>query len=221
VVEYLFSKALWELSDLELRKGDSGSWVVEAETHNVLGYVVAISVGSAYLIPLNDLFEQIRQDCKPGTLINAPSPFRLLTRLAQYHFAVKPSGKSLADYYASEALSLEVLKSLPCDQVMRLLASAITQGEDRSLLVRLICSIEADLLPKLASFSTWPLEHQHNIDQDLVPVLIRMENRNPFSIPEVEISIAPGTVQMVDVEKGKTLQGNLSSTAPPFVITRL
>jgi hypothetical protein len=212
-VEFIVPSVSWELTELELRKGDSGSWVVDAETNNILGYVVAISAGSAYLIPLMDLFEQILQDCKPGTPISVPSPFRLLTRLARYHFALEDRGQGST--YAFIALSSKVLDTPPFGQAMLLFKSAIANGESRNRLMQIICTVEEDLWPELGSFSKWSSEQQRKIDQDLVPVLIRMENRIPLSIPEVEIDIVPGTARVVDVEKGKTLQGSPSSTTPP------
>jgi hypothetical protein len=190
--------------------------VIDVETNNILGYVVAISAGSAYLIPLMDLFKQILQDRNPNTPISVPSPFRLLISLARYYFAAEPYGyKPLSDYYASEALSPEVLNRPSSDNTIQLLRSAVANGEDKNLLVRIICSIPADLWSALESFSTWPFEHQHNIDRDLTPVLVRMQNRAGPAGPAIDIHVTLSS-PTVDTEKEKKVQGNLTSTDPPF-----
>jgi hypothetical protein len=204
----------------ELRKDDSGSWVIDAKTNDIFGYVVTISAGSAYLISLLDLFQQILHGREPETSIGIPSPFIMLIRLARCHFSVEPLGqKPLSDYYASEALSPEVLNTHENDQTMQLLKSAIARGESKSQLMRIICSVEDDLWPFLGSFSTWSPEQQHNIDRDLVPILIRMEARSPLFDPEPIITVGsePNTL-VVDTEKGKAHQGN--SPLLPLIITR-
>jgi hypothetical protein len=199
----------------ELRKGDSGSWVIDANIHNILGYVVAISAGSAYLIPLTDLFEQIIHVLKPEGPIRLPSPFRLLSSLARYHFALEPAGhKPLSNYYASEVLRPEALNSPSSEETLDtqiLLKSAIRQGEDRLLLIRLISSVEPDLWPILGSYSTWSLENQSKIDRDLAPMLIRMQNRLDRSNSELEINLIPPLAPVPRkfvIEDEKTPQGN-------------
>jgi len=209
------------LTELELQKGDSGSWVVDASTNNILGYVVAISTGSSYLIPLTELFEQILQSCNPGTTICVPSAFKVLLKLARYHYAAEPYGeKPLSNYYSSEALSPQVLKPTSSDPTMLLLSSAIGRGEDRSLLARLICTLEKDLWPLLGSFSGWSSEQRRRIDQDLVPLLTRIENSMFRANPELEINVITPS-PMVDVEKEREPQGkfafvDLSKYSPPY-----
>jgi hypothetical protein len=214
-VDAIFSFLQQGLIDLELQKGDSGSWVVDASTNNILGYVVAISAGSLYLIPLTELFKQILQGRDPDTAIRVPSAFKVLLKLARYHYAVEPYGeKPLSEYYSSEALSPQVLKSTSSDQTILLLSSAIARGEDRNLLTRLICTLEADLWPLLGSFSRWSPEQRRMIDQDLVPILTRMENLRLRSNPEPEINVVTES-PMVDVEKERKPQGKFTSSVLP------
>jgi hypothetical protein len=183
--------------------------------------MVAISTGSSYLIPLTELFEQILQGCDPGTTICVPSAFKVLLKLARYHYAAEPYGdKPLSNYYSSEALSPQVLKPTSSDPTMLLLSSAIGRGEDRSLLARLICSIEKDLWPFLGSFSGWSSEQRRRIDQDLVPLLTRIENSMFRANPELEINVVTQS-PMVDVEKERKPQGkfafvDLSKYSPPY-----
>jgi hypothetical protein len=214
-VEEIFSFLQQGLIELELQKGDSGSWVVDTSTNNILGYVVAISAGSLYLIPLTELFKQILQGRDPDTAICIPSAFKVLLKLARYHYAVEPHGeKPLSEYYSSEALSPQVLKSTSSDQTILLLSSAIASGEDRNLLARLICTIEADLWPLLGSFSRWSSEQRRMIDQDLVPILTRMEDYLPRSNPAPEINVITDST-MVDVEKATKPQGQFTSSDLP------
>jgi len=172
--------------------------------------VVAISTGSSYLIPLTELFEQILQGCDPGTTICVPSAFKVLLKLARYHYAAEPYGeKPVSNYYSSEALSPQVLKPTSSDPTMLLLSSAIGRGEDRSLLARLICTIEKDLWPFLGSFSGWSSEQRRRIDQDLVPLLTRIENSMSRANPELEINVITPS-PMVDVEKEREPQGKFA-----------
>jgi hypothetical protein len=177
--------------------------------------VVAISTGSSYLIPLTELLEQILQGCDPGTEICVPSAFKVLLKLARYNYAAEPYGeKPLSDYYSSEALSPQVLKPTIFDQTVLLFRIAIARGEDRSLLARLMCTLEGNLWPLLGSFSRWSSEQRRMIDQDLVPILTRMENYLPRSNSELEINVVTET-PMADVEKERKSQGNFTFSDLP------
>ncbi|KAK5989223.1 hypothetical protein PT974_10725 [Cladobotryum mycophilum] len=52
--------------------GDSGSWVVDPETGNVYGHVVATDpFGDAYVIPFDNLLDDIRR-CLNATSVKLP-----------------------------------------------------------------------------------------------------------------------------------------------------
>ncbi len=167
------------------------------------------------MIPLTEFFEQILQGCDPGTKICVPSAFKVLLKLARYHYAAEPYGeKPLSNYYSSEALSPQVLESTSSDQAILLLSSAIACSEDRILLARMICTLEEDLWPLLGSFSRWSSEQRRVIDQNLVPILTRMElledSRIRFNL-EPEINVVTET-PMADVEsQGKFTFSDLPS----------
>lgn len=189
----------------ELRKGDSGSWVIDAASNTILGYVVAISVGSAYLIPL---FEQIGNALKPEKPVCIPSPFRMLLNLARHHFAIEADGnRNLSEHYVSEALSPEVLDMRSSDQFILLVRAAIQEGVNERLLKRLLCSTGADLWSILVSFSTWWPEHQHEIEQDLIPILNQLQQLLARFSAVSEITAAPNSAEAQDTEKGEKLTG--------------
>jgi hypothetical protein len=190
----------------DLQTGDSGSWVIDATANNVLGYVVAISTRTAYLIPLMELFEQINDVLKPKTQICIPSPFKMLLSLARRHYAMEPE---LANRYASEALSPEVLDMRTSDQSILLVRSAIQNDEDKGLLTRLLCHIGADLRPILRSLmrgSVDSIAKRYHLDPDLQPVLLRLCTQ---FVTESEFSIATNPAKTHDIEKGKTHTGKV------------
>jgi hypothetical protein len=61
-------------SILGLVDGDSGSWVVKRDTHEVIGQIVATDIlGAAYIIPLCDIFEDIARSLGAAA-VGLPAP---------------------------------------------------------------------------------------------------------------------------------------------------
>jgi hypothetical protein len=183
--------------------------VIDAANNNILGYVVAISKGSVYLIPLMDLFEQITRVLKPEKPICIPSPFKMLISLARHYSNID---SDLSEQYALGALSPEVLNMQSSDPSILLAQYALNHGEDKHLLMRVLCSTGADLCSVLGSYSAWMAKHHQEIDEDKIRVLERLKifmeyrNRPLRSEPELEINFASNT-QTAGTETETTLKG--------------
>ncbi|KAI0473245.1 hypothetical protein GGR56DRAFT_606826 [Xylariaceae sp. FL0804] len=88
-----------------LHKGDSGAWVFDAHCGDVLGQVVATTDDCIYILPLVDIFRNIRG--ATGLEPRLPTPFEMLGEMGKvYH--LQGNGR-LAEQYAREALRAVVL----------------------------------------------------------------------------------------------------------------
>ena len=59
---------------VDISEGDSGSWVIDSETLEVYGHVVAVdALGGCYVIPLLDVFADVEQ-LFPGATLRFPQP---------------------------------------------------------------------------------------------------------------------------------------------------
>jgi len=69
----------------DLQRGDSGSWVLQLESSSVLGSIVAISDGYAYMVSLEDQIKEIQMALKPRGNVNIATPFDVLMRLSDFY----------------------------------------------------------------------------------------------------------------------------------------
>lgn len=89
---------------LALQSGDSGAWVVDKDTSEVYGHVIASDVfGRGYIIPVCDLFEDIKNrfSAEAGSL---PSKDDILT-FNQHHYHLEPTLTSI--YQLSQPLVIK------------------------------------------------------------------------------------------------------------------
>ncbi|KAI1258455.1 hypothetical protein F5Y18DRAFT_444569 [Xylariaceae sp. FL1019] len=111
VPSYLMSKnkvrEVWAIqldAGFNLRKGDSGSWVIDS-SRRVLGSITAVSNGYAYMTPFLQTLEEITKALKPRNPICLPQPFGQLLRLANLHSV--PDIEAGTNY-AEKAMSTQV-----------------------------------------------------------------------------------------------------------------
>ncbi|CAJ2502333.1 Uu.00g097270.m01.CDS01 [Anthostomella pinea] len=88
-----------------LSRGDSGAWVFDHRFSVVYGQVIATTSAFVYVLPLVNIFKEIRE--ATGFEPRLPTPFERLSELAKLHFL--QGDKPLAEEYAREALTGVVL----------------------------------------------------------------------------------------------------------------
>jgi hypothetical protein len=163
-------------------------------------------------------FEQISSVLKPKIPICIPSPFKMLASLA-HHFATQPDPNAvLSEYYASEALTPEVLNWQSSDSSIMLVRRAIQDGEDVGLLMRLLCHTGADLWSILESFSV--VVERENMDEELLQLFLRLRLLRAIPHPESELTITQKPMEISDPEKGRKIQGTLLLLIMTLMITR-
>ncbi|KAK3390166.1 hypothetical protein B0H63DRAFT_464874 [Podospora didyma] len=84
-----------------LRQGDSGSWVIEAQSGVVFGHVIAGTDDTAYVLPLSFVIASVRSHAQ------LPSPFQCLAELCTTCRATDQASR--AEQYADEAMQDDVL----------------------------------------------------------------------------------------------------------------
>lgn len=95
---------------VDIKKGDSGSWVVDTSdtVHcRVIGSAIATSHGAAHFVRITDQFSEISATIANFGPISLISPFRALVNCANLAFL---SDDRRADNFIDEALSPDVLK---------------------------------------------------------------------------------------------------------------
>lgn len=90
---------------LELRKGDSGSWVVDVNQGIVYGHIMAATDDYSYIQPLEDIIKDVEAQHK--IYLKLASPFGQLADLSKLYFS--RGDTKLADEYARRALNHAVL----------------------------------------------------------------------------------------------------------------
>ena len=131
-------------------------------SRTIVGHIVAVASGVAYLLPMTETFEKIQSAMK-CEYIKLPSPFVLLANLARRCHESQDEGASGgAARYAAEALSDSVLDwdQDPTAKKLR----RITKIDKDSRLSSLIEITGADVAKALASPQVWSEltdEHMH------------------------------------------------------------
>jgi hypothetical protein len=85
-------KILWRNVNFlpALQSGDSGAWVVDEDTNEAYGHVVASDVfGRGYVVPICDSFEDIKNRLS-AELVSLPSKADVLT-FNQHHYQLEPA----------------------------------------------------------------------------------------------------------------------------------
>jgi hypothetical protein len=93
-------------SNAELKRGDSGAWVVNAELGIVYGHVLSIAGRTVYILPLEDLLQDISNEGSRDQIVLF-QPFTSLTQLAKLHWSKKDH--PLAREYAAQALKSHII----------------------------------------------------------------------------------------------------------------
>ena len=195
----------------ELQKGDSGSWVIDAE-NLVLGYVVAISPGTAYLIPFADVLKEVDDVLKSKAPASPPSPFKMLANLARHYRWTNLHGNmAAAESFASRALAPETLNCAASDPSSKasilLVRAALRHGEEKDLLMRLLLRTGEDLSHAIRNKAVWTSfesRHGNTLDEALTELLTRLED---YAAEPLEIDVFLRQTRIADPEKGNTTQG--------------
>ncbi|KAH0544929.1 hypothetical protein FGG08_001009 [Glutinoglossum americanum] len=164
------------LTLLALQGGDSGSWVVDVANNSVVGHVVAFTEGSAYLIPLHELFRDIGTVINPKGSIRLPGPFRMLANLARhFHSYPDESSKEFARMYAIEALTDTVLDLDIPDKEGELMKRVIKNSQDIESFAQLLCLTGANVRDALVSPSAWVSDHAGENKGEIQRLLLRLK----------------------------------------------
>ncbi|KAI3321758.1 hypothetical protein HD806DRAFT_146484 [Xylariaceae sp. AK1471] len=94
-------------TDSQLKRGDSGSWVVDAAQGIVYGHVLSIAGRTVYVLPLADVLQDISTKLPTNRTVLL-QPFTSLAELAKLHWSKKDH--SQAKEYAKQALQLHVIE---------------------------------------------------------------------------------------------------------------
>lgn len=161
-----FAAWLVQLEDgYSLQEGDSGSLAADPTSGSMVGYVVAVADGEAYLMPMVDMLEQIASPDR----VELPSPFDLLAELAR-HYRLNSSGER-SMLAAREALSDSVAKAELLNEKVHVLRKYVQEPADLEAFANLLCWTGARLDIALAD-SDWA-EDNVPIDQGLIRSLLK------------------------------------------------
>ncbi|KAI0554384.1 hypothetical protein F4679DRAFT_579411 [Xylaria curta] len=94
-------------TESQLRRGDSGSWVVDLKNGIVYGHVLLTSGRTIYILSLADIFHEVSEK-NPSIKLDLVQPFISLERLASTYYTRHNYFKS--KYYAEQALQTNVIR---------------------------------------------------------------------------------------------------------------
>ncbi|KAI1744983.1 hypothetical protein F4680DRAFT_403941 [Xylaria scruposa] len=95
-------------TESQLRRGDSGSWVVDLENGVVYGHVLLTSGRTIYILSLADIFHEASEK-NPAIKLDLVQPFTSLERLASTYYT--RHNHFMSKYYAEQALQTDVVRA--------------------------------------------------------------------------------------------------------------
>jgi hypothetical protein len=139
---------------LGLRKGDSGSWVVDPTSGVLYGHVIAISQGYAFIRPTKDVFREIKDTFK-ADVVQLPTPFDLLAELSK--LGSERSQPNQADDFAKQSIAADALLHSFQSSSANIIQEVLREKHsiDEAVLCRILQATGSDVIGALRKSEVW------------------------------------------------------------------
>lgn len=171
-----------------LKKGDSGSWVIDPLTGVLYGHVIAIAKGYAFIRPTKDVFEEIKDIIK-FNVVQMPTPFDLLAELSKLDSrqfvptqAAEFAKQSIANntlHHSTQSASAKIIQGVLLGQ----------STLEKAVLCRIIQTTGSDVIGALQDSKIWDSARDGRFGEKESAVQVLKSLSREARLPQVPLAM--------------------------------